>query len=132
MIEMADRVKARNPEDEIEIGLFRIPLPRYADVTVRELIANALVHRDYTANGPTLVEVSESGLGVSNPGGFPEGVTLSNLLTIPPRARNPALADAFKRAGVVERTGRGINRAFRSQVELGRPIPDYSRSTPTP
>ncbi len=129
MIELADRVKARNPEEEIEIGLFRVGLPRFAEVAVRELIANALVHRDYTANGPTLVEVSGSALTVSNPGGLPEGVTTANLLTTPPRPRNPALADAFKRAGMVDRTSRGINRVFESQLTLGRPAPDYSRST---
>lgn len=39
------------------------------------------------------------------------------------------LADAFKRAGLVERTGRGINRVYRNQLALGRPQPDYSRST---
>lgn len=128
MVEMSDRVKARNPEEEIEVGLLRVPLPRYADAAVRELIANALVHRDYTAQGVALVEISNAGLTVSNPGGFPEGIGASNLLAALPRARNPALADAFKRAGLVERTGRGVNRAFMSQLQLGRPAPDYSLS----
>lgn len=130
MTELTDRVRARNPAEEIEIGLFRVPLPRFADSTIRELIANALVHRDYAANGPTIIEVNKDALTVSNPGALPQGVTTSNLLTVPPRPRNPVLADAFKRAGVVERTGRGINRAFMSQLAMGRPPPDYSRSTP--
>lgn len=129
MVEIADRVQARNPEEEVEIGLLRIPLPRFADVAIRELVANALVHRDYTLPGPTIAEVTRDILVVSNPGGLPEGVTTRNLLTTPPRPRNPALADAFKRAGVVERTGRGINRAFAGQLALGRPAPDYSQST---
>lgn len=128
MVEMSHRVKARNPEEEIEVGLLRVSFPRYAYVAVRELIANALVHRDYTARGAALVEISNAGLTVSNPGGFPEGIGASNLLAVPPRARNPALADAFKRAGLVERTGRGVNRAFMSQLQLGRPAPDYSLS----
>lgn len=51
------------------------------------------------------------------------------MLSVPPRPRNPALADVFKRAGVVERTGRGINRAYAAQLSLGRPAPDYSRSS---
>lgn len=128
MVEISERVMVRNPEEEVEIGLLRVALPRFAEVTVRELIANALVHRDYAAAGATLVEISEEGLRISNPGGFPEGITTSNMLTTPPRSRNPALADAFKRAGLVERTGRGINRAFESQLALGRSAPDYSRS----
>lgn len=131
MFELADRVKARNPEEEIDVGLFRVGVPRFAEVAVRELIANALVHRDYTLIGPTVVEVTTEALTVSNPGGLPEGVTLDNLLTTPPRPRNPALADAFKRAGLVDRTSRGINRVFESQLALGRPAPDYSRSTTT-
>lgn len=129
MLDLADRVKARNPEEEVDIGLFRLPLPRFAEVAVRELIANALVHRDYTSPGPTLVEIAGESLTVSNPGGFPEGVTVVNLLSTPPRPRNPVLADAFKRAGLVDRTSRGINRVFASQLSLGRPPPDYSRTS---
>ena len=129
MAEITDRVQARNPEEEVEIGLLRVPLPRFADAAIRELVANALVHRDYTLSGPTLAEITRDALVVSNPGGLPEGVTTRNLLTTPPRPRNPALADAFKRAGLVERTGRGVNRAFASQLALGRPPPDYGRST---
>ncbi len=129
MSEITDRVQARNPEEEVEIGLLRIALPRFAEAAMRELVANALVHRDYTLPGPTLAEITRDALVVSNPGGLPEGVTTRNLLTSPPRPRNPALADAFSRAGLVERTGRGVNRAFYSQLVLGRPPPDYGRST---
>jgi len=131
MSEFSDRVIARNPEEEIEVELQRIALPTFAGITVRELIANALIHRDYTANGPTLVEVAADALTISNPGGLPAGVTTATLLTAPPHPRNPALADAFKRAGPVDRTSRGINRVFESQLTLGRPVPDYSRSTPS-
>lgn len=131
MAEIVDRVMARNPEDEIELGTQRVALPAFGGVTVRELIANALVHRDYSARGPTLVEVASDALTVSNPGGLPMGVTTATLLTAPPRPRNPALADAFKRAGLVDRTSRGVNRVFESQLALGRPVPDYQRSTPS-
>ncbi len=129
MAELADAVRARNPEEEVEIGLFRVGLPRFGDIAVRELVANALVHRDYTATGAVLVELTGQALTVSNPGGLPEGVTLANLLTTPPRPRNPVLADAFKRAGLVDRTSRGINRVFLSQLAIGRPAPDYGRTT---
>ncbi|MCC5952028.1 MAG: putative DNA binding domain-containing protein [Acidimicrobiia bacterium] len=129
MEDLAAAIGARNPEEEIEIGLFRVPLPRFAAVAVRELVANALVHREYRLPGSTLVEIDQSAMTVSNPGGLPEGVTLGNLLTTPPRPRNPAIADAFKRAGLVDRTSRGINRVFLSQLQIGRPAPDYGRST---
>ncbi len=129
MERLVDHVNARNPQEDVEIGLFRIPLPRWAPATIRELIANALVHRDYTQLGPTLVRLDGSVLTVSNPGGFPRGVTIDNLLNTIPRPRNPALSDAFKRAGLVDRIGRGINRVFEEQLALGRPAPDYSGSS---
>ena len=129
MVELTDAVRPYNPEEELEDGLFRIGLPRYADVAVRELIANALVHRDYSVNGQVREAVEGTTLSVSSPGGFPEGITIDNLLIAPPQARNPLIADAFKRAGLVERTGRGVNRVYRTQLALGRPQPDYSRST---
>jgi ATP-dependent DNA helicase RecG len=68
------------------------------------------------------------GLTVSNPGGLVEGVTLQNLLTTEPRPRNPVLADAMKRIGIVERSGRGVDKIYRGMLRFGRPEPDYSRT----
>lgn len=57
-----------------------------------------------------------------------DGVTLANLLVTEPRPRNRALADAMKRVGVVERSGRGVDTIFRGMLKFGRPSPDYSRT----
>ena len=129
MVRLEERVNARNAEEDVDVGLFRVALPPYAALTIRELIANALVHRDYAQMGPTLVQMNKDSLTVSNPGGFPPGVNTINLMSVMPRPRNPALADAFKRAGLVDRVGRGIGRVFEHQLSLGRPSPDYSGST---
>lgn len=128
MEEISDRVRARNPEEEMDFGMQRIGLPHFAEVTIRELIANALIHRDYAAQGTTLAQISDNALTVSNPGGFPVGITIADLVSAPPRRRNPRLVDAFKRAGLVERTGRGVARVFEGQLLLGRPPPNYDRS----
>ena len=129
MVELAEAVEPYNPEDEINDGLFRVGLPLYARIAIKELVANALVHRDYSVNGQVRVAIEGSVLSVSSPGGFPDGITIDNLLTAPPKPRNRLIADAFKRAGLVERTGRGINRVYWNQLALGQPQPDYSRST---
>jgi ATP-dependent DNA helicase RecG len=106
----------------------RIAVPLVPPVAVREAIANALVHRDYTRMGPVLVQLTDEALVISNPGGFPQGVRLDNLLdSSQPRSR--ILADAFKRAGMVERTGRGINRMYEATLRVGREAPDFTRST---
>lgn len=117
-----------NPEEELQFGLFRVPVPRVDRSAFREAVANALTHRDYTRLGAVHVRFEEDALVVSNPGGFVDGVTQQNLLTTEPRPRNPRLADAFKRVGLVERTGRGVDVIYRGLLRYGRPRPDYSRS----
>jgi len=117
-----------NPEKEIQIGLFRVPVPKVDLGAFREGVANALVHRDYHHLGAVHIRLDDNGLTVSNPGGLVEGVTLRNLLTTEPRPRNPALADAMKRIGIVERSGRGVDKIYRGMLRFGRPEPDYSRT----
>ncbi len=117
-----------NPEHEIQVGLFRVPVPRVDFGAFREAVANALVHRDYHRLGAVHVRLDDGGLTISNPGGLVDGVTLANLLTTEPRPRNRALADAMKRVGVVERSGRGVDKIYRGMLRFGRPEPDYRRT----
>jgi len=118
-----------NPEEELQVGLFRVPVPKVDLGAFREAVANALVHRDYHGRGAVHVRLEDDALVVSNPGGLVDGVTLTNLLVTEPRPRNPALADAMKRVGVVERSGRGVDKIFRGMLKFGRPAPDYSYTT---
>ena len=129
MEELETRFRARNNEEEIRTGLLSIRVPDYPTLAFREAMANALVHRDYGRLGAVYVQWHEDRLEIYNPGGFPEGVRLDNLLVTQPCPRNPLLADAFKRAGIVERTGRGIDTIYYEQLRNGRPAPSYSRST---
>jgi len=117
---------ARVTEEEIQVGLFRVPIPNFDRRAFREAFVNALVHRDYSRLGAVHVRLDDDGLAISNPGGFVEGVTLENLLVADPRSRNPLLADAIKRIGLAERTGRGIDRIFEGMLRYGRSAPDYS------
>ena len=122
-------LKAWNPERETEYGLFRIPIPEFDWSAFREGLVNAFCHRDYTMLGNVRVLIDDEGMIISNPGGFIDGVNLKNLLTVKPHGRNPALADAMKRIGLAEKTGRGIDRIFEGSIIFGRPWPDYSEST---
>lgn len=117
-----------NTEQEFNQGLFRIGVSRVDTSALREAVNNALVHRDYARRGPVRVCWQDDELIISNPGGFVEGVTLENLLTTEPKPRNPKLADSFKRIGLVERTGRGVDLIFSGMLRFGRPAPDYSDS----
>lgn len=120
---------ARVTERELQVGLFRVPVPNFDKRAFREAFVNALVHRDYSRLAAVHVRIDDSGLTISNPGGFIEGVNLNNLLVTEPRSRNPRLADITKRIGLCERTGRGIDRIYQGVLRYGRPAPDYARST---
>ncbi|MCA5894202.1 putative DNA binding domain-containing protein [Isoptericola sp. NEAU-Y5] len=126
--ELFNRFSPYNTEEEVDAGLVRIALPRVPELALREAIANALVHRDYTMTGAVRLQVGDDAVVISSPGSFPRGITLDNILDHS-RPRSRTLADAFKRVGIVERTGRGIPRMFESTLRIGRDAPDYSRST---
>lgn len=122
------RFSVRNQEQEVQVGLIRLPIPDYAPESFREAVNNAVLHRDYTRRGGVHIQFNPDHLSVSNPGGFIEGITLDNLLVHEPKPRNPRLADAFRRIGLVEKTGRGIDKIYLGQLWYGRSLPDYTLS----
>lgn len=123
-----EQFRAQVREQEVQVGLFRVSVPSVDPRAYREAVVNALVHRDYTRFGAVHVRWNDAELSISSPGGFVDGVTLENLLVVEPRPRNPLLADAFKRLGLAERTGRGVDLIYQGLLRYGRPAPDYSRS----
>lgn len=128
---LLDFVNARNPEQEMEMGMFRISIPEFDKRAVREAVVNAFSHRDYTRLGRVLVRMDTDGLTITNPGGFIEGVTIQNILNVEPHGRNPVLADALKRIGLAERSGRGVDRIYEGSLRYGRDLPDYSETSST-
>ena len=128
---LLDFVNARNPEQEMEMGMYRISIPEFDKRAVREAVVNAFSHRDYTRLGRVLVRMDADGLTITNPGGFIEGVTIQNILNVEPHGRNPVLADALKRIGLAERSGRGVDRIYEGSLRYGRDLPDYSETSST-
>lgn len=120
-------IEARQREQEVLIGLHRVRVSRFPNAIVREAVANALVHRDYSELGPIAVRLDDSQLRVSSPGGFPPGITLHNLVD-DSRPRSVILAEAFKRAGLVDRAGRGVATINDVLLRSGRAGADYTAS----
>lgn len=126
--EVESRFAVRNEEQEVTVGLFRLPIPDYSKEGFREAFNNALIHRDYNRLDAVYVQWQPDHLLITNPGGFPEGITINNILVHEPKPRNPRLAEAFKRIGLIEQTGRGVDKIYMGQLRYGRPAPDYTRS----
>ncbi|MBE6900370.1 MAG: AAA family ATPase [Ruminococcaceae bacterium] len=126
---LSSYIEPWNPENEIEMGLYRVSVPDFDRRAIREAVINAFSHRDYSKMGRVRVAFNDEGLTIANPGGFIEGVSVNNLLTAEPHGRNPKLADVLKRVGLAEKTGRGIDRIYEGSLIYGRLLPDYSAST---
>lgn len=113
----------------------QIVIDDFPVLAVRETIANAVLHRDYTINSPVTVEHSPELMVVSSPGPLVAGVTPSNILTHPSAPRNPCLVAAARLVGMAEETGRGVDRIFREMIRVGKKLPqiespeDYVRVT---
>ena len=129
--EIESRFAVRNEEREVNVGLFRLPIPDYSLIGFREAINNALLHRDYSRLDSVYIQWYSDHILISSPGSFPPGITTANILVHEPKPRNLRLAEAFKRVGLIEQTGRGVDKIFLGQLRYGRPIPDYSRSDST-
>lgn len=90
----------------------------------REAVLNGLVHRDWHQHEPTTVTwvEADAALTVVSPGGFTGGVAASNALT-QRHSRSPALADAVRALGLVDKQGIGVDRMYREMVSLGHRPP---------
>lgn len=97
----------------------------YPAEAVRELVVNALVHRDYELTGSVDVEHSPDVLVISNPGGLVHGVTPDNILSHPSTPRNRLLLETVTLLQVAERTGQGIDRAYRVLLRSGKKPPTF-------
>jgi len=53
------RFQARNGEEELQFGMFRVAISTYSETAFREALANTLIHRDYTQRGAVHVQWSE-------------------------------------------------------------------------
>ena len=130
--ELTSRFDARNEEEAIMIGAVRAGIPDYSRAGYREAVHYALVHRDYAAKGAVHVFWRSEEIEIVSPGGFPDAVHIGNLLVTGPRPRNPVLADAFKRIGLVERTGRGIDTIFSERrIDVERAAELLQKGEPT-
>ena len=107
---------------EVSDGIFRRFVPNYEEDVVRELIANALVHRPYTTRGDIFINLFPDRLEVHNPGLFPLGVTAQNILHKSVR-RNEHLAKVFYDLKLMEREGSGFDKMYETLLKNGKQIP---------
>lgn len=107
---------------ELPDGLFRKQVPHYDEVVIRELLANAIVHRPYSTRGDIFINLHPDRLEIHNPGLLPLGVTPENILH-QSIARNRHLAQVFYDLRLMEKEGSGYDRLYEVLLSQARPVP---------
>lgn len=120
----ADWLNDRLPSHE-EIGRARREtVPTYPEKAVRELLANALIHQDFTVSGSTLmVEVFINRIEITNPG--TPLISVLEFLNHIPVSRNEAIAAIMHRFEICERRGSGIDRIVEECEKHQLPAPEF-------
>ena len=93
-------------------------VPNYPEGAIRELLMNAVMHRNYNSNSPIRFYVFADHIEIQNPGGLYGEVTQANFPTRN-SYRNPVIAEALKSLGFVNRFGYGVQRAQALLAENG-------------
>ncbi len=123
---LRELVDANNPVVTIPIGLVHPEFPRYPTLALRELIVNALAHRDYEAPGAVTLKLYPDRLELSSPGGFVGDVTPQNILHHPSAPRYPTLFGALAKMRLANAANLGVPRVFRDLLSEGKEPPVYS------
>jgi ATP-dependent DNA helicase RecG len=120
-----NKINLRNDRQSYQDGLFRVDLPTFDEVPVREVLLNAVAHRDYRLGGSVFVRQYAQRLEVVSPGGLPAGITPANILD-QQNPRNRRLAEALGKCGLIERAGQGMNLMFESAIRHGKSLPSFA------
>lgn len=119
------RIKVLNPRAlEATSVLQEIVTTDYPDGAIRELLMNAIIHRNYESNTPVRFYWFRDRIEIHSPGGLYGEVTSENY-TRQSSYRNPVLAEAMKVLGYVNRFGYGIQKAQKLLQANGNPPAEF-------
>lgn len=97
------------PSNEVIKQAFRETTPMYPELSIRELVANAIIHQDFSQTGNSvMIEIYANRLEVTNPG--EPLVDTDRFLDTPPKSRNEILASFMRRINICEERGSGVDK----------------------
>lgn len=97
--------------------------PHYPDKVFRELLVNAVVHRNYSISGSQIrVFIFDDRIEFISPGRLPNTVSIEKLSVGTSFARNPLLVRLMENLGYVDRLGRGLPMVCQESEKLGRKV----------
>jgi len=131
---LIDWIYDQLPANELIEAALRVEKRMYPKVAIREFVANALIHQDFSISGAgPMIELFASRMEITNPGA--SLVDTSRFIDHAPRSRNEGLASLMRRMNICEERGSGVDRAIINIEVYQLPAPefqsedDYTRTT---
>lgn len=123
--QVIDAINSQLPQNEQLGRAIRREVRMYPDKAIRELLANALIHQDFSMGGTgPMVEIFADRMEITNPGR--PLVDPLRFIDTPPRSRNEALASFMRRIGTCEERGSGIDKVIFEIEFYQLPAPDFT------
>lgn len=121
---LVDWIYDQLPANELIEDALRVDQKMYPKVAIREFVANAVIHQDFSVTGAEpMVEIFPSRMEITNPG--TPLVNTDRFIDHAPRSRNESLAALMRRMNMCEERGSGVDRAL-SAVEIAQlPAPEF-------
>jgi len=124
--DMVEYVMQNLPQQEIIKGAIRQNKTDYPRTAIREFLANALVHQDFSITGmEVMVEIFTDRIVMTNPGSPLTDV--NRFIDLPPKSRNEKLAQALLLLHICERRGSGVDRAIEALETALMPPPKFTK-----
>jgi len=118
-------INLRNDKQHYQQGFFVFDIATFNERVIREVILNAVSHRNYQMGGSIFIRQFRERLTVESPGGFPEGITVDNFLNRQ-SPRNRRIAEILALCGLVERSGQGMNLIYELSIREAKQLPDFT------
>jgi len=121
---LIDFINSQLPSNEEITKTFRKEKKMYPEIAIREFVANALIHQDFTISGAnSLIEIFDTRIEITN-AGIPL-IDTERFIDHAPISRNEDLADFMRQIGFCEELGSGIDRALAQISVYQLPAPKF-------
>jgi ATP-dependent DNA helicase RecG len=119
---------ASNPLLHVQHKFRILDIPAFNREVIREAVLNAIGHRQWNDLSSVVIKQYPDCINIINAGGFPNGVSKDNILTVSSKPRNKRVMEVLEKTGEVERSGQGVDKMFYICLMEGKPLPDYSQT----
>ena len=107
------------------VGIYRVDKYEIPPKSIREVIANAVIHRSYLEPNDIQVALYDNRLEITSPGMLLSGVNVKRMKVGYSKLRNRAIASVFAYVNIIEKWGSGIPRIMNEIREYGLQEPEF-------